>query len=322
MSSAIPGTSDQDRELFVEVDPSGRYGRYDEVMGVGAVKKVYRGFDEVEGMDVAWNQIKLKDFDPSVLRRLSSEITLLQTLKNKNIIVSYNFWIDIEHGTLNFITEACVSGNLRDYRKKHKFVSLKALKNWSRQILRVLDHLHTHEPCIIHRDLNCSNIFINGNIEKVKIGDLGLTTMVGKSHIAHTLLGTPEYMAPELYEENYNELVDIYSFGMCVLEMATMEIPYSECNIISMIYKKVTSGVMPEAFNKVTSNCYYSVDVLANHSASDLLRDPFLLRPTVIEVPVNQESCIVFFDISFLHMISLEMDFKFESKLTRYLISG
>ncbi|GKF35237.1 hypothetical protein Tco_0108437, partial [Tanacetum coccineum] len=67
MSSAIPETADQDRELFVEVDPSGRYGRYDEVMGVGAIKNVYRGFDEVEGMDVAWNQIKLKDFDPSIL---------------------------------------------------------------------------------------------------------------------------------------------------------------------------------------------------------------------------------------------------------------
>nr|GEZ38608.1 probable serine/threonine-protein kinase WNK11 [Tanacetum cinerariifolium] len=241
MSSAIPETSDQDRELFVEVDPSGRYGRYDEVMGVGAVKK---------------------------------------TLKNENIIVSYNFWIDTEHGTLNFITEACVSGNLRDYRKKHKFVSLKELKNWSRQILRGLEHLHTHEPCIIHRDLNCSNIFINGNIGKVKIGDLGLAAVVGKSHIAHTLLGTPEYMAPELYEENYNELVDIYSFGMCVLEMATMEIPYSECNSIAMIYKKVTSGVMPEAFNKVSDpevkafieRCIGQPRV--RPSAYDLLKDP------------------------------------------------
>ncbi|GKB72878.1 probable serine/threonine-protein kinase WNK11, partial [Tanacetum coccineum] len=275
-------TSDQDRELFVEVDPSGRYGRYDKVMGIGAVKKVYRGFDEVEGMDVAWNQIKLKDFDPSVLRRFSSEITLLQTLKNENIIVSYNFWIDTEHGTLNFITEACVSGNLRDYRKKHKFVSLKALKNWSRQILRGLEHLYTHEPCIIHRDLNCSNIFINGNIGKIE--DLGLAIVVGKSHIAHTLLGTPEYMAPELYEKNYNELVDIYSFGMCVLEMATMEIPYSKCNSIAMIYKKVTSGVMPEAFNKVSDpevkafieRCIGQPRV--RPSASDLLKDPFLLE--------------------------------------------
>jgi WNK lysine deficient protein kinase len=48
-------------------------------------------------------------------------------------------------------------------------------------------------------------------------------------------------MAPELYEENYNELVDVYSFGMCVLEMLTSEYPYSECTNPAQIYKKVTS---------------------------------------------------------------------------------
>ena len=39
---------------------------------------------------------------------------------------------------------------------------------------------------------------------------------------AHT--GTPEFMAPEMYEERYNEKVDIYAFGMCVLEMITGEV--------------------------------------------------------------------------------------------------
>ncbi|GFQ06470.1 probable serine/threonine-protein kinase wnk2 [Phtheirospermum japonicum] len=34
---------------------------------------------------------------------------------------------------------------------------------------------------------------------------------------------TPEFMAPELYEEEYNELVDIYAFGMCLLELMTLE---------------------------------------------------------------------------------------------------
>lgn len=48
-------------------------------------------------------------------------------------------------------------------------------------------------------------------------------------------------MAPELYEEEYNELVDIYSFGMCILEMITCEYPYSECKNPAQIYKKVTS---------------------------------------------------------------------------------
>jgi len=48
-------------------------------------------------------------------------------------------------------------------------------------------------------------------------------------------------MAPELYDEDYNELVDIYSFGMCMLEMVTFEYPYSECTNSAQIYKKVST---------------------------------------------------------------------------------
>lgn len=55
-------------------------------------------------------------------------------------------------------------------------------------------------------------------------------------------------MAPELYEEKYNELVDVYSFGMCVLEMLTSEYPYSECSNPAQIYKKVTAVSFHEGF--------------------------------------------------------------------------
>nr|CAD7432621.1 unnamed protein product [Timema monikensis] len=53
--------------------------------------------------------------------------------------------------------------------------------------------------------------------------------------------GTPEFMAPEMYEEHYDESVDVYAFGMCMLEMATSEYPYSECTGPAQIYKKVVS---------------------------------------------------------------------------------
>lgn len=48
-------------------------------------------------------------------------------------------------------------------------------------------------------------------------------------------------MAPEMYEEHYDESVDVYAFGMCMLEMATSEYPYSECSGPAQIYKKVTT---------------------------------------------------------------------------------
>ena len=54
-----------------------------------------------------------------------------------------------------------------------------------------------------------------------------------------------------MYEEHYDEAVDVYAFGMCMLEMATSEYPYNECSGPAQIYKKVTSGVKPASFEKV-----------------------------------------------------------------------
>ncbi|KAG8642966.1 hypothetical protein MANES_12G151550v8 [Manihot esculenta] len=226
----------------LEVDPTGRYIRYEEVLGKGAFKTVYKAFDEVNGLEVAWNQVRIDEVlqSPEDLERLYSEVHLLKSLKHNNIVKFYNSWIDDKNKTVNIITELFTSGNLRQYRKKHRNVDLKALKSWARQILMGLSYLHSHKPPIIHRDLKCDNIFINGNQGEVKIGDLGLATVMEQAN-AKSVIGTPEFMAPELYDEDYNELADIYSFGMCMLEMVTLEYPYSECRNSAQIYKKVSS---------------------------------------------------------------------------------
>ncbi|KAJ6324035.1 hypothetical protein OIU76_011356 [Salix suchowensis] len=51
-----PASLEPDSYGFVEVDPTGRYGRYNEILGRGASKTVYKAFDEYEGIEVAWNQ--------------------------------------------------------------------------------------------------------------------------------------------------------------------------------------------------------------------------------------------------------------------------
>lgn len=275
----------EDDEPFVEVDPTGRFGRYKEKLGCGAVKKVFRAFDTEDGKEVAWNQVCLKrfiEYDKPMIRRLYTEAKLLGSLQNDNVLSSFGSWTDQDRQTLNFITEVCSSGNLREYRKKHRHVSLNAMKKWCRQIVKGLDFLHSQQPCIIHRDLNCSNVFINGHLGEVKIGDLGLAALVGTSHLAHSILGTPEFMAPELYDEAYTEKVDIYSFGMCVLELVTAEIPYTECDSVAKIYKKVSSGVRPLALTKIRDEevRVFVEKCLAREpdrrpSASQLLQDSF-----------------------------------------------
>ncbi|CAD5185587.1 unnamed protein product [Musa acuminata subsp. malaccensis] len=282
---STPEQEPEDPEAeFVEIDPTGRYGRYKEVLGKGAFKTVYKAFDEVEGIEVAWNQVKVADLlrNADDLDRFHSEVHLLKTLKHKNIIKFFNSWVDTKNDNINIITEVFNSGTLRQYRKKHKHVDVRALKKWSRQILSGLHYLHSHDPPVIHRDLKCDNIFINGNQGEVKIGDLGLAAILCHAHSAHSCIGTPEFMAPELYEEEYNELVDIYAFGMCLLELVTFEYPYVECTNAAQIYKKVTSGIKPASLAKVKDPGVkrFIEKCIANVSerlpARELLLDSFL----------------------------------------------
>lgn len=281
--NGVSSPEESDSSEFVEVDPTGRYGRYNEILGKGASKTVYRAFDEYEGIEVAWNQVKLYDFlqSPEELERLYCEIHLLKTLKHRNIMKFYTSWVDTANRNINFVTEMFTSGTLRQYRLKHRRVNIRAVKHWCRQILSGLLYLHSRDPPVIHRDLKCDNIFVNGNQGEVKIGDLGLAAILRKSHAARCV-GTPEFMAPEVYEEEYNELVDIYSFGMCILEMVTFDYPYSECTHPAQIYKKVISGKKPEALFKVEDpevrrfieKCLATVS--SRLSARELLTDPFL----------------------------------------------
>ncbi|CAL9163871.1 unnamed protein product [Musa hybrid cultivar] len=273
---------------YVETDPvTGRYGRFDEVLGKGATKTVsfsYRAFDEVNGTEVAWNQAMLCDMmrSPEALERMYSEVHLLSSLCHESIIKFHSSWIDVEHRTFNFITELFASGTLRQYRQRYQQVDIRAVKRWARQILEGLAYLHGHDPPVIHRDLKCDNIFVNGHLGQVKIGDLGLAATLRGAQCKHSVIGTPEFMAPELYEEEYNELADIYSFGMSVLEMLTSEYPYSECSNPAQIYKKVTSGKLPHAFyciqdpeaKRFVGRCLQKVP--GRSSAKELLLDPFL----------------------------------------------
>lgn len=75
----------------------------------------YKAFDQLDGIEVAWNRVKITDMlqSPEDLEKLYSEVHLLRHLKHVNIIKLYDAWIDDKKKTINMITELFTSGSLR-----------------------------------------------------------------------------------------------------------------------------------------------------------------------------------------------------------------
>jgi WNK lysine deficient protein kinase len=139
---------------------------------------------------------------------------------------------------------------IRKFKGQTEEKRINVMKKWCRQILKGLAYLHSRNPPVIHRDLKCDNVFISSTTGCVKIGDLGLATFKTQT-FAKSMRGTMEFMAPEMFDEQYDELVDIYSFGLCMLEMITGEYPYIECKGPTAVIKRVTAGLKPDCYYKV-----------------------------------------------------------------------
>lgn len=248
----IPSEDVEEEDEPIGMSPCGRFFKYDKEVGRGSFKTVFRGLDTQTGVAVAWCELLDKKVNKAERLRFREEAEMLKKLQHPNIVRFYNYWETnvAKKKNIVLVTELMLSGTLKSYLRRFKKINPKVLKSWCRQILKGLYFLHSRQPPIIHRDLKCDNIFITGTTGSVKIGDLGLATLKNRS-FAKSVIGTPEFMAPEMYEEHYDESVDVYAFGMCMLEMATSEYPYNECSGPAQIYKKVTSGIKPQSFEKV-----------------------------------------------------------------------
>ncbi|MEE6478087.1 hypothetical protein FKM82_011728 [Ascaphus truei] len=292
--------ADDNEELetkAVGFSPDGRFLKFDIEIGRGSFKTVYKGLDTETTVEVAWCELQDRKLSKSERQRFKEEAGMLKGLQHPNIVRFYDSWESTLKGKkcIVLVTELMTSGTLKTYLKRFKVMKIKVLRSWCQQILKGLQFLHTRTPPIIHRDLKCDNIFITGPTGSVKIGDLGLATLK-RASFAKSVIGTPEFMAPEMYEEKYDESVDVYAFGMCMLEMATSEYPYSECQNAAQIYRRVTSGVKPASFDKVAipevkeiiEGCIRQ-NKDERYAIKDLLNHAFFQEETGVRVELAEE---------------------------------
>ena len=146
--------------------------------------------------------------------------------------------------------------------------SLSVISNWVFQILQGLFDLHSLKPPFSHRDLRCDNIFIDPSEGTVKIGIPAFELQLAET--------TPPISAPEAQQRLIDPKSDVWSLGLCVVEMATQVIPYSELETAAAQRKAVLEKKMPQALSQVSD------PLVADFIATCL--QPYNLRPTISQL--------------------------------------
>eukprot|EP00123_Amoebidium_parasiticum_P005006 comp16255_c0_seq1/m.13983 comp16255_c0_seq1/g.13983 ORF comp16255_c0_seq1/g.13983 comp16255_c0_seq1/m.13983 type:complete len:464 (-) comp16255_c0_seq1:275-1666(-) len=262
------GDSDSDNEnTTTEIESYGHFHKldrqYQHISARSSYDEAWYAYDDTTGTECIWNTISAYSFTEAAWEKLETRLKLLTQMNHSNICRFMGYWVtEGKEGDdkvkINFITEVMTSGSLRRYLVKNQKaktkVQQKVWQRWCRQILSALNRLHSNN--ITHGNLSLDTVYIQHN-GLVKVGDLWLGDL--QKHVKSRTMrndGVNTYWAPELYDESPDEddlpsSIDIYAFGILVLEMATGDPPYKECNSYSEVYEKVINGIKPASLEKV-----------------------------------------------------------------------
>lgn len=131
----------------------------------------------------------------------------------------------LEKGTLNIIMEFCSGGDLDRYIKGMMGRPMKEEQIWKFFIQMCIGLRDIHQKRVLHRDIKAQNVFLTQE-ENIRIGDLGVARKLEQG-LAHTIVGTPYYLSPEMCEEKpYNEKTDIWAMGCVLYQMCTGRYPF------------------------------------------------------------------------------------------------
>ncbi|KAK4714450.1 hypothetical protein R3W88_020357 [Solanum pinnatisectum] len=193
-------------------------------IGIGFFGEVFRGI--WNGTDVAIKVFLEQDLTEENMEDFCNEISILSRLRHPNVILFLGACTTPPH--LSMVTEFMEMGSL--YFLIHLSGQKKRV-NWRRRLKMLRDICRglmcMHRMKIVHRDLKSANCLVNKHWS-VKICDFGLSKIMTDAPMRDTAAaGTPEWMAPELIRnESYTEKCDIFSLGVIMWELCTLERPW------------------------------------------------------------------------------------------------
>eukprot|EP01103_Thecamoeba_quadrilineata_P000868 TRINITY_DN10760_c0_g1_i1.p1 TRINITY_DN10760_c0_g1~~TRINITY_DN10760_c0_g1_i1.p1 ORF type:complete len:726 (-),score=131.55 TRINITY_DN10760_c0_g1_i1:175-2352(-) len=196
-------------------------------LGEGHFGVVYKA--KWRGISVAVKELKVANIakDEDAIKEFRKEIGIMGKLRHPNVVLFIGGCTQPPH--LCMVTEFLSGGSLFDmiHKQKRRPDLITATKMvWQTSL--GLNYLHLSEPQILHRDLKSMNLLVDEH-NNVKLCDFGLSCIKSRDDKVNETVGSPFWMAPEVFQgSSYNEKADIYSFAICVYEIVTGVIPFSD----------------------------------------------------------------------------------------------
>ncbi len=191
---------------------------------------------------------------PTATQQLDGTETIPQQAAWKPLPDSSN----IRHSSADSVST--VSGQQRSPAERYR---------WAARIgMQIADGLsYAHAMGVLHRDIKPSNVLVDRN-ETVWLTDFGLVKNISNASITKTgdIIGTPQYMAPEAFEGQYDERSETYCLGLTLYEMVTLRPAYENASTPELLRRITTTSPIPP--RKIDSRIPRDLNIIIQKSIS------------------------------------------------------
>jgi NIMA (never in mitosis gene a)-related kinase len=221
------------------------------VLGKGTYGQVFKARRISDGLSYAVKVVNLTPLNHREIADSVNEIRVMASFNSPFIIRFYESFCDNKR--LYIVTEYSRLGDLSHLIERRKRQNRRFQENdiWRFliQLLEGLRVLHSHG--VVHRDLKSANILLSAP-DLIKIADLGISTVLHSKQLARTQIGTPLYLAPEIWKnKRYDQKCDMWSLGILLYEMMTFSFPFTG-KTQRELSRRICSGYfrMPQGYSE------------------------------------------------------------------------